>query len=362
MSLKIFSDSHHGGLTRSLFLLFHERLGHDIYFPDPSFVHWSVDNSQPGVWLPVTDDHYRNLQGVPDRYLTDFPYHVSREAFLAQDWDALLVTRCESIPLFKKLIADHPNGHNFKIIGQAGNEKSTHDWNFVKNFMSSDYGSYMHCPAHKIFYSQELGHQYHQKEFVPIREEDLKTVATFTNCLPSFNSWHWDKDAWCWDDSCPHCEMKGVHPTPEISVFGLWNGMKEKMPECQFKDYGINNTYGMLSEKDMPAAYLGAACGYYFKTYEGYGHSILQSVALGRIPIVPRRFFQYRTARQYLMPFRTCLECDYTLDSLVHTIRDFTSNIHRANDMSYACWQTAQGLFNWEYEASRVKRFLEELV
>lgn len=359
--MKIFSDHHHGGLGRSLFLLFHERLGHDIYFPDPEFVHWSVEHAAPGVWLPVTRDHYRNLQGVPQKYIDDFPFAMNRDQFLATDWDALLITRCESIPLFLKLLADHPK-KDIKIIAQAGNERTEYDWNWAKNFLSSDYGSFMRSGAkNKIWYSQELGHQYHQKEFVPIKPEDLKTVATFTNCLASFNSWTWDKDAWCWGDACPHCDSRGVPSTNNISVYGLWNGMKEAMPECQFKDYGINNTHGMLSEKDMPAAYLGASCGYYFKTYEGYGHSILQSIALGRLAIIPRRFFQYRTAKQYLMPFRTCLECDWTVESLASTIRLITENIHRANDMSFACWETAKGLFNWDYEASRVKRFLEEL-
>lgn len=357
----LFADSHHGGLTRSLFLLFHERLNHEIYFPNPDFVNWSVEHSKLGVWLPATENHFENLQGVSQRYIDHFPYSINREEFLSKDWDAIIITRCESLPLFEKLLQDHTK-KDIKIIAQAGNEKTIYDWNWVKNFMSSDYGSYMQSgAANRIFYSQELGHQYNTEDFVPIQAEHLKTVVTFTNCLASFSSWNWDKDAWSWGGVCPHCDNCHTSQSDNISVFDLWNGMKEKMPECQFKDYGINNSQGMLAEKDMPDAYLNSTCGYFFKTYEGYGHSLLQSISLGRIAIIPRRFFQYRTAKQYLLPFRTCLECDWTVDSLVSNIRLLTDNIHRANDMSYACWQTAKGLFNWEYEASRVKIFLENL-
>lgn len=360
--MKLFSDHHHGGLGRSLFLLFHERLGHEIFFPDPSFVHWSQNHGKSGVWLPVTTDHYRQLSGVPERFIENFPFGCSHEQFLATDWDAIIISRCESIPLFHRLIMEHPRGKSIKIIGQAGNEKSEFDWNFMKNFMSSDYGSYMCSGApNKIFYSQELGQQYHQGEFVPITAEGLKTVATFTNCLNSFNGWQWDKDLRSWDRKCPHCDSIDVAHSPSVSIYNLWKGMKEWMPECKFKDYGINNTCGMLPEKDLPAAYHDASCGFFFKTYEGYGHSLCQSIALGRPAVIPRRFFRYRTAQQYLLPNRTCLECDWTLESIVHTLRDYTSNLHRANDMAYACWKTAKGLFNWEYEASRVKTFLERL-
>jgi hypothetical protein len=361
MSLKIFADHHHGGLGRSLFLLLHERLGHEVWFPDHSFTQWASTKVGAGVWLPVTDDHYQSLQGIPERYLENFPFSLGREQFLNTPWDAVIVSRCESMPLFLELLRDHPK-KDIKIIAQAGNEKTEYDWDWAKNFLSSDYGSFVRSSCgNKIFYAQELGQQFQSAEFQPVKAEDLCTVATFTNCLASFNSWRWDKDAWHWDNKCPHCRTPKPLLGENFSVYGTWKAVKSALPGHQFKDYGIDNSFGMLSEKDMPAAYLGASCGFYYKTYEGYGHSLLQSISLGRVALVPRNFFRYRSAGQYLIPFRTCLETDYSAESIAECVKEFTSDLDRVNEMSLACWRAARGLFDWEYEAGRVSKFLSDL-
>lgn len=357
----LFSDSHHSGLLRSLFLLFRVRLKHDIYFPDPSFCDWA--NTQiAGAWLPP---NIRGCGGIPDDYLSEhgeIRTQISREVFLSLDWDAVLITRIESQGFFEELIRDHPSGKKIKIIGQAGNDGTEYNWEFVKNFLSSDYLSFMRCPhtVNSIHYMQEVGEQFRPQRFVQLTEESLKGVNTYINCLQTFGKRKLNHDYSLWNESCPHCDSRGSGDF-EVNVNGIWDGMKPILPSHTFRDYGIDNSYGMASERDMPAIINNSSLTWGYKTYEGFGHSISQSISMGRLCIVPRRFHRYRTANQFLIPNLTCLEADWSEVNCAQVIREFTQDLDTANEYSLACFRAAKGLFNWEHEAARVATFLDKL-
>lgn len=359
--MKIFCDWHHGGLGRSLFLLLQHRLGHDVYFPSGEFANWANSN-RVGTWLTPG---VASAGGVPDHHLNqhgELKNVISKEEFMAMDWDAVVITRPESEVLFRQLIAEHRLGLRIKRIGQAGNEGTYYDWNFVPNFLSSDYLSFLRCPGNvnKIHYMQEVGHQFQPQEFVPLREDNLTKINTFINCLNSFTRWNWDKDQSWWDRRCPHCDGNtGIGEV--VSVYDIWGGMKRLIPTYEFRDFGINNVYGSVNEKTLPYVCTEGALTWCFKTYEGMGHSIAQSIALGRLCLVPRRFHKYRTASQFLIPNLTCFEADWNAESCAEVIKWFTSSLQRANIYSKACFDAAKGIFNWEKEAFRVKEFLEKL-
>ena len=213
----------------------------------------------------------------------------------------------------------------------------------------------------KIHYMQESGRQFQPETFTPLTQESLKTINTFINCLASFNGWEWNKDRPYWDNRCPHCETMESSSGPSASVFSIWGGMKSALPDIRFMDYGIDNTQGMISERELPEKITGGALTWGYKTYDGYGHSIAQSVSMGRLCIVPRRFHRYRTANQFLIPNLTCLEADWDTESCVKVIQDFTADLDRANEMSEACFKAAKGIFNWQHEAERCKTFLSQL-
>lgn len=359
--MKIWSDSHHSGLLRSLFLLLQDRLGHELWFPDGSFC-TNVNFSHVGAWLPP---NVAACGGIPERHLNEvknLPNVCSEQQFMEMNWDAVIVSRPESVQFIRKLVEAHPNRPNIKMIGQAGNEGQYYDWGFIPNFLSSDYLSYERAPKdiNKIHYMQEVGRQFQAETFTPLTEESLKTVNTFINCLDSFNEWTWDKDVSWWGGKCPHCDGT-PNFDPAVSVYGLWRNMASHLPECKLKDYGINNTQGAIRETLLPEKILGGSLTWAFKTYEGMGHSIAQSISMGRLCLVPRRFHRYRTANQFLIPNLTCLEADWKAESCIEMIRWFTSDLNRANDHSEACFHAAKGLFNWKHEASRVKRFMDNL-
>ena len=371
-SMKFFSDYHHGGLARGLFLTLHWRLGHELYFPDPDFATYcnTQFSGNPLVWLCATPSAFTAMDGVPPHCLNPdgtFPFIASKEQFLSQDWDAVFVTRVESEMIFKKLLALHPNGDKIKIIAHSGNESTVYDWGWAKNFLSSDYLSYLMSPynINKIHYSQEMGTQFAsgQEKFTPITSEGLKNIGTFINCLASFTGpWIWNRETGGWGGRCPHCDgQANVGSDGPHYPYPLWTGLKDALPGYTFKDYGINNTCGMLEERNMPQAYHDCALTWHFKTYDGYGFSLLQSIALGRLPIVPRRFHRYRTAGRYLVNNLTCFETEWDVGEIANVIKYFTESLDRANMYSEACFNAAKALFNWDLESHRVKEFLDKL-
>jgi glycosyltransferase involved in cell wall biosynthesis len=239
-----------------------------------------------------------------------------------------------------------------------------YDWDFIKNFMSTDYLSYLMAPnsINKIHYSQELGEHYHTN-FVPITEASLHTINCFVMCWPTFTEpWVWTRERDAWGTRCPHCDGNGQGLTPAVVPYGIWKDAEERLPNHKFKDYGMACTYESVPEPKLPAAYYSGALTVHMKTYDGYGYSMLQSIACGRPVVIPRRFHKYRTANRYLIPFVTCYEVEWDGKSLADTIAYATGSLSRANHYAEACYKASKGLFDWDHEAFRVGEFLERLI
>ena len=283
---------------------------------------------------------------------------------MEKKWDAIVLSRPESVEFLRPLIERHPHRPSIKLIGQAGNEGQFYDWGFIPNFLSSDYLSYSVAPSgiNKIHYMQEVGRQFQPDVFTPVTEDDLRTVNTFINCLDSFGDWTWNREFPHWSGRCPHCDGSSSGSFERVSPNSIWHNMKAHLPDHRFMDYGINNSCGSIQEKSLPKTILSGSLTWAFKTYEGMGHSIAQSISMGRVCLVPRRFHRYRTANQFLISNLTCLEAEWKAEDCIRVIRDFTSGgVNRINDFSEGCFNAAKGLFNWGHEADRVKEFLEKL-
>lgn len=359
--MNIFDDYHHGGAARGQVLLFENRLGHKVYFPNDSFTKWA-NNIAPGAWLPVMPNWPETIGGFPPEYSIAEKI-ISKEQFMDIDWDIILVTRLESQIIAQELLKEHPKGDRIKLIAVTGNDITDFNWSLIKNFLCSDYLSYMRAPegVNKLHYSQEIGAQY-GGEFISITEENLRTVNTYINCLSSFTDWIWDAEYTGWYGTCPHCESDYRKWPKAVSPYGIWNGMKLLLPSHKFQDFGIINTMGVVDECRLSDVYYNSCVSWHMKTYDGYGYSMLQSIACGRPVIVPRRFFRYRTAGRYLINNLTCFDAEWNSESCVEIIKYITGNVKRANQYALACWNAGKALFNWEHEAFRVHEFMERLI
>lgn len=363
--MRIFADFHHSGAAQGQVLLLHSRMSHVLYFPSDSFIKRIKPHMpQEGDWLPPSSDWLVKMGGVPDSIAADAGlYVIDYDEFMGIKWDVVLCTRIESQPIFKYLLSQHPDGKTIKIIAMTGNDVTAFDWDWVKNFMCCDELSYRAAPnnINKIWYSQEIGNHY-GREFVPVTAETLKVVNSFVNCWPSFTGeWVWNCEYNGNNESCPHCGSQHKGPHAPVAPYQMWAGARALLPQVKFREYGINGEHGMIQERYLPQAYASGALTVHMKNYDGYGYSMLQSIACGRLVVVPHKFHRYRTANKYLIPNLTCLEAEWTSSSVAEAILYMTDNLERANKYSWACYQAAKGLFNWDLEAFRMKEFFRRL-
>jgi hypothetical protein len=368
--MRIFSDFHHAGAAQGQILLLHARLGNDVYYPNDAFIkRISHLMKNPGDWLSPTPDWLQKMGGVPDSVANDaHRYIISYEEFMGMKWDAVLCTRYESQDIFKSLIAEHPDMKDVKIIGMTGNDCTTYDWSWMKNFMSCDELSYFHAPKdiNKIWYSQEIG-QHYGRVYASVTEQSLKKVNSFINCWPSFDQeWYWNHEFPGAHGKCPHCKSQDQNlqfgPVRPYNIYHDAMTSLVKNFGYQYGEYGINCRDGMIPEHRLPQVYASGALTIHMKTYDGYGYSMLQSIACGRPVIVPRGFFKYRTANKYLIPNLTCFEVEWSAEDLVDTVRAMTSDLDTASKYSQSCYRAAHGIFNWELEAFRIKKFMKRLI
>ena len=362
--MRILIDSHHSGAARAQYTVLHERLGHEVYFPNEELCNIANKISRPGDWLAICNEGWKHRLGgflVQDGHVPA----IGMEEFLDTKWDAVLMTRTESEKVFQNLLHVHEDGAKIKRIAMTGNDGAVYDWNFVPNFMSTDYLAFIKAPKeiNKIWYSQEIGAHFGYGGYREITQENLRTVASYVNCFPSFtDTWEWDAEFTARGGFCPHCysDRRGhsIHATP----FHIWTEAQRLLPNHQFREYGINCRDGMIPECELPRKYYDTSCTIHMKTYDGYGLSMLQSIACGRPVIVPRGFHRYRTAGKYLIDHLTCFECEWTQESVSEKIAYLTDNVERANRYGHACYTAALGLFNWELESKKVQEFLEKLI
>ena len=374
--MNIFADYHHGGAARAQVLLFQARLGHSIYFGNTEFVknldeqfemHHIQHHSGEGDWLPCISSWLVGMGGVPSNLLrADGTWEnlISFEEFMDKRWDIFLTTRTETQEIFKSLKKIHPHGDEIKIIALTGNDAVLFDYDSIKNLMTSDEPTYNLAPPgiNKIHYSQELGFQY-GASFIPIGVHELKTINCFINCWPSFDQpWHWNYNISGNQGRCPNCNKPPATLPPAVKPYEIWTGASKLLPEYTFNDYGINCKIGCKPEVQLPLEYASGALTVHMKTYDGYGFSMLQSIACGRPVIVPRNFYKFRTANKYLIPNLTCFEADWNAESVAQIIQYVTETPERANEYAVACYIAGRGIFNWAHEAFRVKEFLGRLI
>lgn len=345
--MNILADFHHADLWWSLQLLA-DRLGATLYRPagmawyDQGYfkLYGNLRAKDPERWIAkqYLEDTIFSLSGTSivgigrETYngCEDYPkFNLLYPMLLGEiPIDIIICSVHENEPCFAKLKEFYPNA---KFIRQVGNDLDTLiDETLYPNLLSSATAPYEAFKGpNKVLYRQEFD----LNLFKPSESETFINIYSFQNDLEQF-----------------------------VDTWDFWTKLKHQLRDYNFKSYGVGNDDGKIYPKReyikemLKATFLVQSKG----PWEGYGHTIHNSICLGRPMIIKMDDYRGKLADCLLIKDETYLEM--TDPDIVEKIRYF-SDPERHKKMSGKCIEVFNQNVNFDKEfEERIKPFFENLV
>lgn len=333
--MKVFCDYHHGDLYHSLHLLFEKRLGWELYRPIGE--EWATK----GIWqysqLPGTITQYLGMQQVSEEgnncYICYDVNHktdhkaITFQQFLDMDIDIIMPTVANHEISFYQLQKRYKP--KAKLIRQCGNVEAV-DYRFHKNIMISTKAYPVPDDVNAVFYHQEFD----TRIFSFFPKVNSNQITNLMNCLP------------------------------HSADYPLWGLYKEKLPEFDFKMYGILGTDGVISGLENIAQEIQTSLFiWHVKAQgDGFGHTIHNAYACGRPCIVRGSYYADKLAGELFEDGVNCIDLDKgTVEDNYNRIRYFVRD-DRHEQMCIKAHERFEQVVNFDEEFLRIKKFLERLI
>ena len=340
--MNVLVDYHHKALLVSLYKLFVNRLGWNLYIP------MGRDWFEREYWRIEDGPKEKTASDLVSLFLdtpTFPPFHQKQPetpklkyAFLKDVEDGLKFDIIvSSVPLryptFEKLDKDFDM--KAKLIFQAGNNfhhSSSHIAK-VKNLLSSAMGPYTyHHAPNKVFYRQEFDIDL----FCPEKPVSTKWVTNFQHYISN----------------------------PE-----LFYGTEKLMSDWKFRAFGAGCRELILSGVCLVAAWMRqSAFVFHVKQFdEGYGHTIHNAFACGKPLIIDTRYMWVYHKNE--VP-NTCMSL-FTPDTIID-VKDNATPEKLAEELkrweadyefhSAAVYKRFKEVVDFDTEFIEIKKFLERLI
>lgn len=258
----------------------------------------------------------------------DYPHFnlLTLEQIKTTPIDIVICSVNENEPYFAKVKEFWPNA---KFIRQVGNDLDTNiNASLYPNLLASAKSPFDVFEGHKILYRQEF---------------DLKLFeyrkVCFTNNIYSFQN-----------------DIEGFEDT-----WACWTDLKHKLPDFNFRSYGVGCEDGKIypkrayAEKMRKASFILQSKG----PWEGYGHTIHNAICLGRPMIIKFSDYAGKLAEPLLIRNETYLEMDDP--ELSETIKFYSQSL-RLKKMSKRCHERFEEIVNFDKEFIEIKEFFDNLV
>ena len=327
----VFCDLHHGGLYHAMHMLFHDRLGYDIY--RPVGYEWLP-------WWRVSD-----LAPTQQAYLQPGGEHwLGEDGFWRWiDHGEELEHKCMTFEQFKTIPVDlivstHP-GHeethyrlwrehkpSAKLIRVAGNTGETINPAYTINLMDSTSYFRGQAPNYVTFHQE-----FPLAAFAETPPPERLVIRQYLNFFRN-------------------------HPN-----FRYWEEYKPLLPEFEWRMHGHQGDDGFLWPlSKLAASMLDSSFVWHIKR-EGYGHCIHDAFAAGRPVITHVSDYAGYTAGAMLVDGETCIDLGPDVAENVAKIRHYAQRDEQLR-MCRNVRERFGRVVNFDKEEQDIRAFLGKLI
>jgi len=333
--MKVLADMHHGDLFYSLYMLFVERFGWELYYPH------GLEWFYKGYWK------YHPSENTAHQFLLPgtLPYPVKGDSLDSpqKTFPVLPMTLEEFSDVGVDIVVASVNAHDVsfrnvinerckraKLVRQCGNVFDSPNYSVVKNILNSCKHLVIPDNINSVYYHQEF-----------------------------------DLDRFCWTTPRNHTTIRNMlHYIKTTPDYPLWNKYKSVLCEMDWKQHGCDGDDGVVPTfkelleftKDMGFLWHTKSGG------DGYGYNIHYTASCGRPIITRTSHYIGKTAMDLLKDGTTCIDLDVrNFDDNIIMIRKFSQeeeHLTMCNNM----YHTFKNTVNFDNEFEHIKLFFERLI
>ena len=291
-----------------------EAHGFKILLPDNSFIphikYWKKWSKEE-----LKNDYMKDVQNVDI---------ISYDELTKKTIDIFFITCYEVQDDMLKIYNNY--GKNSKLVHYAGNNFVPYDYNKIKNLITTD----------EIIFQKARINKKNALMFFPWVDFDNDYRFEETNNSKNINSYILNYKSFFPQQYQQAIEIKDIFKTKEYNVNFIENELETSIPQI------MNNSFLTL----------------HIKPIEGYGFSILESMAKGRPVILYKPYSENKIYRHWALDMQTCIYFDNNEELL----KKFSIYEKNYQEIQFNCASKIRKLINLDKHSKNLASFLNNLV
>jgi hypothetical protein len=293
-----------------------ESSGYTILLPDSSF------EEHIKYWKKWSKDELSSNKYLADTTNIDV---ISYDELLKKNPDIIVIT-CFEVQDDILKIYDKLNKNKTKLLHYAGNNYVPYDWDRLNNLVTTD----------EIIYQKAKLRNKNVLFYLPW--VDFEKDYSFEGTVASLNVNSYILN----------------YQKYFLEAYRLAKTVEEMLSKNGYKTNFIEG----LDETEIPKAIQDSIATLHIKPIEGYGFSIIESMAKGRPVMLYRPFSDGKSYRYWSKDLETCLY----FDSIPELQDKFLKYVENYSNIQLKCSQKIREIINIDKQNQKLQKFVDELV